>query len=336
MAFGLNVDFSGIIGNLTSGLKSIVASKIQNLSSMVKTALISATSGSLVSSLQGMIGTSLNLNLSKLTGGMNFANALKGLPFPSLGSLNINSLYGLIDQNIGANLNNFTSTLAKRFTDINIDDLSLGTKLNTAIDSQLDSISSEIEAGIVAGKSSIDVLGSLNSLSNTQIRDFSFDPDKQKAFVDNLVDQQQSKIFNLSFNSISETSIFDNQISNLQKDSLDSFIGTTNLDFTFGSDEIIDKATVSKGAINKQKLQIFSVTEDTNPLTRKIDLITRYDKEEKTLNYLKNLDEAEFKVADNIDLVPSPPTQRFVDVTDPDTGEVIGIEDRVQGVIRPV
>ncbi len=40
MAFGLNIDFSGIIGSLTNSLKSIVASKIQNLSSMVKTTLI--------------------------------------------------------------------------------------------------------------------------------------------------------------------------------------------------------------------------------------------------------------------------------------------------------
>ena len=72
MAFGLNIDFSGVIGNLTNNLKTIAASKIQNLSSTVRTNLINTATSSLLSNLQSVIGTSLNLNLSKLTGGINF------------------------------------------------------------------------------------------------------------------------------------------------------------------------------------------------------------------------------------------------------------------------
>ena len=53
------------------------------------------------------------------------------------------------------------------------------------------------------------------------------------------------------------------------------------------------------------------------------------------LEYLETFND-EFKVADNTDPVPAAPTQRYVSVRDPGTGEVIGIEDRVSGVIRPV
>ena len=84
-------------------------------------------------------------------------------------------------------------------------------------------------------------------------------------------------------------------------------------------------------SIKKQQFQISTIEEGKNPLARKINL-NRYNKEEETLNYLKTFED-EFKVADNSDPVPS---QRYIDVLDPVTGEVIGIEDTVQGVIRPV
>ncbi len=332
MAFGLNINFSGIIGNLTSQLKSIVSSKISGVTSLIKSFSISNVTSGLVGQLEGMIGTSLNLNLSKLTGGINFANALKGLPFPSLGSINLNSLYGLVDQNIGQNLNQFTKGLANSFKNLNLDELSLGNKLTGAISGQINNITDEIEAGIVAGKSSLNVLGELNNLSNKQIRDFSFNPQMQLDFVNGLVEQQKNKIFDLSFNSIPESTIFTNQTTSLEKDSLDSFIGTTNLDFTFGSDKIINEATVSKDVIKTQQMQIFNITEVKNPLARKVDIVTRYNKEEEILDYLKTYDD-EFKAAENTDPVPS---QRYVDFIDPDTGEVIGIEDKVDGVIRPV
>jgi len=164
MAFGLNIDFSGVIGNLTNNLKTIAASKIQNLSSTVRTNLINTATSSLLSNLQSVIGTSLNLNLSKLTGGINFANGLKGLPFPSLSSLNLNAIFGLIDNNIGANLNKFAKSITTRFKNLSLDDISLGDKLNASIDNLSDNISNEIEAGIIVGKSSIDILGNVNKL----------------------------------------------------------------------------------------------------------------------------------------------------------------------------
>ena len=322
MAFGLNVDFSGIIGNLTNNIRSIATSKISSLSNMVKSFSITNVTNGLVSQIQGMVGSSINLNLSKLTGGINFANALKGLPFPSLGDLNLNSLYGLIDQNIGANLNKFAQGLAGKFTTLNLDEISLGNKLTGAINGQIDNISSEIEAGIISGKSSLNVLGQLNNLSNTQIRDFTTNPQKQLDYVNNLVELQQNKIFDLSFNSIPESNIFENQINNLQLDSLDSFVSTSNIDFSFADSEIINKTTISKSTINKQQNQIFSITEISNPLTRKIDLTKRYQQEEKTLNYLKFL---------NDDLVTSESsssgTVSYSDlepIIDPDTNEIIG------------
>jgi len=291
MAFGLNIDFSGVIGNLTNNLKTIAASKIQNLSSTVRTNLINTATSSLLSNLQSVIGTSLNLNLSKLTGGINFANGLKGLPFPSLSSLNLNAIYGLIDNNIGANLNKFAKSITTRFKNLSLDDISLGDKLNASIDNLSDNISNEIEAGIIVGKSSIDILGNVNKLSNTQIRDFTFSPDKQLAFVNNLAQQQKDKIFNLSFNGISETSIFHNQISNISLNSTGSFIKTTNPDFSFFDVKTIDEATISRNVVSKQQSQIANITQVKNPLARKIDLINRYNKEEETLNYMKTLND---------------------------------------------
>ena len=332
MAFGLNVNFNSIIGNLTNNLKAIATSKIQNLSSMVKTSLISQATGNLFSNLQGLVGSSLNLNLSKLTGGINFANGLKGLPFPSLSSLNLNSLYGVIDQNIGVNLNKFSKTIISKYSKLSLDDISLGDKLNAALDSQLDDISSEVEAGIIAGKSSISAISNIKNLSNTQIRDFTFNPDKQLSFVNNLVQQQKDKIFDLSFNSISETSIFDTQITDISNNSVDSFISTTNPNFSFFDVKIIDEASISKDAIADQQFKLTNVTKVVPPIARNVDIVNRFNKEEETLNYLETFND-EFKVADNIDPVPS---QRFVDIIDPDTKEIIGIEDRLQGVIRPV
>jgi len=291
MAFGLNIDFGGIIGNLTKGLKNIATSKIQNLSNMVKTSLINTVNGALGVNIQSIIGTSLNLNLSKLTGQLNFSNLLKNIPFPNLSSMSLNALWGAIDQNIGQNINAFTKNLSKIYKDISLDDLNLTSKINGVIDSQLDNISNEIDAGIVAGKSSLDILGSLNNLSNKQIRDFSFNPDLQLDYVNNLVKQQQDKIFDLSFNSITETAIFDNQISGLTETSFESFIGgdSTNLDFSFNSDKLIDSVSIKPESIDLQTTQIKNIVQDKRPVARKINL-ERYNKENETLEYLKALE----------------------------------------------
>ena len=291
MAFGLNIDFGGIIGNLTKGLKNIATSKIQNLSNMVKTSLINTVNGALGVNIQSIIGTSLNLNLSKLTGQLNFSNLLKNIPFPNLSSMSLNALWGAIDQNIGQNINAFTKKLSKIYKDISLDDLNLTSKINGVIDSQLDNISNEIDAGIVAGKSSLDILGSLNNLSNKQIRDFSFNPDLQLDYVNNLVKQQQDKIFDLSFNSITETAIFDNQISGLTETSFESFIGgdSTNLDFSFNSDKLIDSVSIKPESIDLQTTQIKNIVQDKRPVARKINL-ERYNKENETLEYLKALE----------------------------------------------
>ena len=291
MAFGLNINFGGIIGNLTKGLKNIATSKIQNLSSMVKTSLINTANGALGVNIQSIIGTSLNLNLSKITGQLNFSNLLKNIPFPNLSSMSLNALWGAIDQNIGQNINAFTKNLSKIYKDISLDDLNLSSKINGVIDSQLDNISNEIDAGIVAGKSSLDILGSLNNLSNKQIRDFSFNPDLQLDYVNNLVKQQQDKIFDLSFNSITEITIFDNQISGLTETSFESFIGgdSTNLDFSFNSDKLIDSVSIKPESINLQTTQINNIVQDKRPVARKINL-ERYNKENETLEYLKALE----------------------------------------------
>lgn len=291
MAFGLNINFGGIIGNLTKGLKNIATSKIQNLSNMVKTSLINTVNGALGVNIQSIIGTSLNLNLSKLTGQLNFSNLLKNIPFPNLSSMSLNALWGAIDQNIGQNINAFTKNLSKIYKDISLDDLNLTSKINGVIDSQLDNISNEIDAGIVAGKSSLDILGSLNNLSNKLIRDFSFNPDLQLDYVNNLVKQQQDKIFDLSFNSITETAIFDNQMSGLTETSFESFIGgdSTNLDFSFNSDKLIDSVSIKPESIDLQTTQINNIVQDKRPVARKINL-ERYNKENETLEYLKVLE----------------------------------------------
>jgi len=339
MAFGLKIDFSGIIGSLTGKVKGIVASQIKSLASKAKSALINTVNEAAGFNLTGMIGTSLNLNLEKLTGGLNFANALKGLPFPNLGSLNLNALYGIIDENIGANLNNFTKGIAAKFKSISLDELSLDTKLTSVLDTQLDSIGSEIEAGIITGKSSIDALGSISKLSNTRIRDFTFDPSKQLAFVNDLVEQQKNKIYDLSFNGVTESSIFSNQVNGLEEDSLENFVSTPNADFSFFDKDIIDQASISKDTVVDQQLQITTITEVIPPVARSVDIENRYNKDQEMLDYLETFND-EFKAADNTDPVPAAPPPapvgRYVEFKDPSTGEVIGIEDTVQGVIRPI
>ena len=333
MAFGLNVDFTGIIGNLTKSVRSIVSSKIGNMSKMLKSFSITSVTNGLTGEIKGIIGTGLNLNLSKLTGGINFSNALNGLGFPSLGNLNISSLYGLIDENIGRNINNFAKGLANTYKILNLDEISLGNKLTGAINNQVNNITDEIQAGTIVGKSSINVLGELNNLSNKQIRDFSFNPQLQLDFVNNLAEQQKNKIFDLSFNAIPESTIFDNQVNNLQNNSIDSFIGTTNLDFAFGNDKIINETAISKSLINNQQSQIFSITEDSNPLTRKIDL-NRYKQEEKTLSYLEFLND-DFESTQTVTFTDRGPVESsgLEKMIDPDTGELLGYTDQVRNLI---
>lgn len=322
MAFGLNINFGGFVGNFVNGLKDIAASKLQNVSSLVKKSLINNATNALGVNIQSMVGTGLNLNLSKLTGNINFSNALKGA-FPALGSLSIKSLYGLIDKNIGVNLNNFTKGLAKVYGELNLDEISLGNKLTSAIDGQLDAINNEIEAGIIAGKSSINVIGSISKLSNTQIRDFTLDPAKQLSYVNTLVKEQQGKIFNLSLNSIPESKIFENQISSLNLNSVDSFIDTTDTGFSFFDNKLVDEASISKDSVFDQQVKIASITETGNPLTRKIDLTNRFDKEEETLNYLEFLN-------DDLTETSEPISSRSISYTnltamkDPDTNEILG------------
>jgi hypothetical protein len=291
MAFGLNVNFSGIVGKLTNNIRDIVSSKISTVTSTIKSFSINNVTSGLSDQIQGMVGTGFNLNLSKLSGGLNFANALKDLPFPSLSNLNINSLYGLIDQNIGVNLNKFAQGLANSYKNINLDEISLGNKLSTAIDDQINSITDEAEAGIIAGKSSLVVTNELNNLSNKQIRDFYFKPETQLDYVNGLVEKQKSKIYDLSFNSVPESTIYDNQIINLQEDSIDNFLETeSSLDFSFNDNNIENDITFNTESIKKQRFQISTIEEGKNPLARKVNL-NRYNKEEETLNYLEFLND---------------------------------------------
>mgnify|MGYP003642294115 FL=1 len=212
MAFGLNVDFSGIIGNLTKQLRAVAASQIKSFSNMVKAKAVSAINGAVGFNLTGMMATGLNLALSKGAGALNFSNLLKNIPFPKLGSVDLNALWGSINGNIGENLNAFAKNLSGVYKKISFDDLNLGEKLSGAVTSQITNISNEIEAGIVAGKSSLASLTELNNLSNKQIRDFTFDPGAQLAFVNDLVKKQKDKIFDLAFNAIPESTIFDDQV----------------------------------------------------------------------------------------------------------------------------
>lgn len=330
MAFGLNINFSGFIGGLTSRLKNIATSKIQNLSSMAKSILVNTTNNALGNNIQSMIGTSLNLNLSKLTGGIfqnNLLNSLNGLPFPSLGSLNLSSLYGIIDKNIGDNLNSFTKNLAKTFGSLNLNEISLNDKISTVIDSQADNYLSELEAGIIAGKTSLNVIDKISNLSNTQIRDFTLNPELQNNFVSELVEQQKIDIFNLSVNSISESSIFDNQVKGISEYSFNSFASSnaTNLDFSFFDDTIIEEATISKDIVTEQKLKLSTLTEEKQPLYRKVNL-QRYNKEEETLKYIENFDE-------NLESLPEPDEYdvgkqliNLETLIDPDLGEVLGYQ----------
>ena len=322
MAFGLNVDFNSIIGNITNNLKSIAASKIQNLSSMVKTNLISQATGDLFNNIQGLIGSSLNLNLSKLTGSINFANGLKGLPFPSLAKLNLSSLYGIIDENIGVNLNKFTKTIIGKFNKLSLDDISLGNKLNAALDAQLDDISGEIEAGIIAGKSSLNVISDIAKLSNTQIRDFTFSPGKQLAFVNSLVQQQKDKIFDLSFNGKSETSIYNTQVTDISSNSVDSFTSTTfNPNFSFLDAKFIDETSISKDTITEQQFKLTNITEVVPPVARNVNIVNRFDKEEETLNYLETFND-DF-VASEVNVTRSISYTNLTAVRDPETNEIL-------------
>ena len=339
MAFGLNVDFGGIIGNLTKQLKGLAASKIKNLSNMVKTSLISTVNDAVGFDLTGVIGTSLNLALSNATGSMNFSNLLKNIPFPNLSSMNLNAVWGAIDGNIGQNLNAFAKNLSSVYNKISFDDLSLGQKLTGAVNGQITNISSEIEAGIVAGKSSLSSLSELNNLTNKQIRDFSFNPGAQLDFVNGLAQKQKDKIFDLTFNAIPESTIFDDQVAGLSKNGIESFASASaseaSLGFTFNSDTVIDEVKLNTATITQQQTQIEAVEQEKNPMARKVNL-KRYGKENETLAYLKSLDPTEFRAADNTDPVLATPPQRYVDYLDPNTGEVIGIKDTYQGVIRPV
>tara|TARA_R110000787_G_scaffold54452_14_gene126716 strand:- start:7104 stop:8015 length:912 start_codon:yes stop_codon:yes gene_type:complete len=303
MAFGLNVDFGGIMGNLTKQLKTLAASQIKNLSNMVKTSLISTINGAVGFDLTGMIGTSLNLSLSNVTGGLNFSNLLKNIPFPKLGSMNLNALWGAIDGNIGQNINAFAKNLSKVYKNLSFDDLNLTTKLTGAVNSQLTNISSEIEAGTIAGKSSLGSLSMLTNLSNKQIRDFSFNPGAQLDFVNGLTKRQKDKIFNLTFNSIPESTIFNDQVTGLSKTGIESFANTeeTSFGFSFDSDKVIDDVKLNTTTITQQQTQIEAVEQEKNPMARKINL-KRYGKENETLAYLNSLDPTKFRVADNITL----------------------------------
>ncbi len=303
MAFGLNINFGGLIGNLTKGLKSIATAQIQNLSSMVKKTLINTVNNTIGLDIQSIVGTSLNLNLSKLTGQLNFSNLLNNIPFPNLSSVNLNAVWGAIDSNIGKNLNAFTKNLSNIYKNLNLDEISLSSKITGVVDSQLNNISNEIEAGIVAGKSSLSVLGELNNLSNKQIRDFSFNPDLQLDFVNSLVQKQKDKIFDLSFNGVTELSVFDNQVLGLSETNLDSFVstGASSLDFSFSSDKIINDITVDSATITNQTSEIQTIVEEKRPIARKINL-NRYNKEEETLNYLETFNN-QFKPADNTNVI---------------------------------
>jgi hypothetical protein len=352
MAFGLPIDFTGVIGGLTKNLTSIASSTIQNLSNTAKKALINTTNSNLTSNLKSMIGTSLNLNLSKLTGGINFTNALNGLkdlPFPSLGSLNINSLFGLIDQNIGLNLNKFSKGLVEKYGKISLDEISLTDKITTAIDNQAINISKEIEAGIISGKSSLISLDSLSNLSNTQIRDFSLDPAKQLSYVNNLVEQQKSNIFDLSFNFIPETKIFNNQTFSINQNSLKSPIsflsdsGSTlpDIDYSFNKQDLIKNVNIKPKIINEELTEIDKLTKVEQPNTRRVNL-NRYTKEKDSLtqikDYINDVDNeiVEIEVSSNLVDKETVEDKGLEVMRDPDTDEIIGYVDRNDGTFLDI
>jgi len=95
-------------------------------------------------------------------------------------------------------------------------------------------------------------------------------------------------------------------------------------------DEEINKA--KNDMVNSAKKQVsqFKISDNQN---EKITSASKDLLDDVKILEKEQLSEFEIKYSD---LTPIDKSERFVDFIDPNTGEVIGIEDRVSGVIRPV
>ena len=95
-------------------------------------------------------------------------------------------------------------------------------------------------------------------------------------------------------------------------------------------DEEINKA--KNDMVNSAKKQVsqFKISDNQN---EKITSASKDLLDDVKILEKEQLSEFEIKYSD---LTPIDKSERFVDFIDTNTGEVIGIEDRVSGVIRPV
>ena len=139
--------------------------------------------------------------------GFNIASKIGSLG-SSLAGLSTASVFGLVSTELVNQLKNITSQYTDIFNDINLTDLNITDVVTSQISNIEGKITTELQAGLIVGKSSIETIASVSNISNANIRDFTFNPQKKIDFVNSLSTSQLERINFLTFNATSEFNTF--------------------------------------------------------------------------------------------------------------------------------
>ena len=173
MAFGIKFNFNSIIGGITSQLKTIVPINIPNIGSLAKGGLINGITGQIKGQLTTMINDAVGFNIASKIGSLG----------SSLSDLSTASVFGLVSTELVKQLNNITSQYTDIFNNINLTDLNITDIVTNQISNIEGKITTELQAGLIVGKSSIETIASVSNISNANLRDFTFNPQKKLDFV---------------------------------------------------------------------------------------------------------------------------------------------------------
>tara|TARA_R110000803_G_scaffold56053_1_gene113197 strand:- start:2717 stop:3841 length:1125 start_codon:yes stop_codon:yes gene_type:complete len=298
MAFGIKFNFNSIIGGITSQLKTIVPINIPNIGSLAKGGLINGITGQIKGQLTTMVNDAVGFNIASKIGSLG----------SSLAGLSTASVFGLVSTELVNQLKNITSQYTDIFNDINLTDLNITDVVTSQISNIEGKITTELQAGLIVGKSSIETIASVSNISNANIRDFTFNPQKKIDFVNSLSTSQLERINFLTFNATSEFNTFHEETT-LLNNTLQPPVSNP---FNLSLDSAPIPAPFEVDVLKEYKERLNDVDTNSNIVKKSnINITKRNQKEISTVNNLLKIREQDKPSTLTLDEIKDIPNKGF-------------------------
>lgn len=281
MAFRIKFNLNSVINGITSKLTSIVPTNLSQLGSLAKNGLVKNALNQVRSQVESAINNAVGFNIAGKIGALG----------SSLSDLSVSSVFGLASTAIVDQFKAVTGKYTDVIKNIQQSDFNVANLVTNQVTNMQTQISEELQSGIIMGKSSLESIASITNMSNTVIRDLSFDDIKKNKFIGDLTDKQLNRMNELITNAVDEANIIAADAINIEKIQqppvVDQVIGEFNkgtlkeyketLANTDLNSDIIKKANININGRNKKEIsavnKILQVEDVDKPSPMKISEI---------------------------------------------------------------